>query len=90
MKVSVVDSTTVCKYDDLLVLHSMMPSMSAANSIGESLVCVQLCNCVYAPSVVKHPLSRHLNANGSVMAIVEKTNMYSIGSAKRFHLTAPT
>jgi hypothetical protein len=27
---------------------------------------------------------------GSVMAIVEKTNMYSMGSAKRFHFTCPT
>jgi hypothetical protein len=39
---------------------------------------------------VKQPLSRHVNANGSVMAIVEKMNMYTIGSAKRFHFTAPT
>ena len=39
---------------------------------------------------MKQPLSRHRNAKGSVMAMVEKMNMYTMGSAKRFHLTVPT
>ena len=49
-----------------------------------------LLNIVVAPASMKQPLSRHRNANGSVMAMVEKMNMYTIGSAKRFHLTVPT
>ena len=89
MNVSVVDSTTVCRNSDALsLLHSTTPSVVRHQSEFSGRTAARAKRG--SPASMKQPLSRHLNANGSVMAMVEKMNMYTMGSAKRFHFTAPT